>query len=57
MFELSDVGNGKNYVFLVYDACKTTSVGPTAESNSSKRVSLMNTFNIAESLLVPVMNK
>ena len=37
MFELSDVGNGKNYVFLVYDACKTTSVGPTAESNSSKR--------------------
>lgn len=43
--------------FLVYDACKTTSVGPTAESNSSKRVSLMNTFNIAESLLVPVMHK
>lgn len=43
--------------FLVYDACKTMCVGPTAESNSSKRVSLMSTFNIAESLLVPVMNK
>ena len=43
--------------FLVYDACKTMCVGPTAKSNSSKRVSLMNTFNIAESLLVPVMNK